>query len=1255
MAETKPSADFSAIFKEQEKLVKKWLEIAVAQEKATKSAEKVLTKFSETAKVFTEITKGLKEAAGGLDKVLQRQQKLATQTESTTAALKRQRVELSEQGRRDAKYAGDLVQRGFTQEQISSLKATPKEQVTYKDAIGRLREVLAIHNVGRERIQQIWNELAQGKTQAYTGSLRKVRDAFYDVKVAQEQLGLASRKQQAVLAQEAAAQKQAQLAAEAHTRALRAQEAAARAQVLANQRTIALTSRLMQGNVTQATMSRAQATPKEMLDYKNAFATVKKLIAQHNLAYSQIKTIWQNLGKGVVTAYVGPLNQIQTALMKVKTTQAALGATASAQFNKMANAQAAAFMKSHVANMTFAKGVQQTKQAVDELVVGWRFFVKLAAVQLAHQAISSLVRNIRDGIGTVVELGIRIGEVQTISQKLPLGVKEWIKGFRELSDTWGGKLLDQVAAGYETISDQITEGADTFRYLGEVNKFAVTAVSSTQEAAQLLNATINAFGLETSRANEIAASFFSTIDLGRVRAAEMAQTFGQIAVPAAQLGVSLNELQALIATTSRQGIKYNTTATYLRNMFLKLIKPSEEMAKWFKQIGVETAQAAIETFGFIPLLTMLSDRFGDDTAEIGKLMGRLRAMQGAMSTTGRNLKSVIKDFEEITKAVETYNEKSEFIMATPEKRLQVVGERLRNFFTVDVGKEAIDALATLGSSFNAVTAGAKALFDLILPALAAAVALTIKWATVSKLVTFGATGLLGVATAVYATLAFVKRLYEERAADIDRLTKENQKNWLNREVLAINTAYDARKKALEELYRPTLQYFAYYRSLLNSSIDDYEEPYTRFIESVGRLQEKIVDGVSEKLSIIKEEINRYEDIISTKQKDFNKEMQLTQRILERRLSGKDRFDKKEPETERKFYLMLGQLNILYAELKKAAQGATKERFESISGEIRKLVDTAIEYSDKFYEERGGKRELLRSGEAFIKYWEQIILTQQGVMKSVATGNLQEAKKVEQYLEDEKSRVKDLAKLVTETKWTELNKIEDQEKLKETFDKQKDALQKMEAFSVKYGVNFYREAQLALEKAKISELLMLKEQLFELERKEKMLRGAKEREEAEIEANRRIWTEFAVEGRKSVQDLATFMATKFQEAVLSSNPGTLFKNENWVRSFIPSSKNQGGQIPRYASGRSMGTDTVPAWLSPDEIVMNPQATRKFYSTLVAMNSSQRRFSSGGSVNNNYNIGDINLSGQLSNDVGTNLIRIGRGLQKQVRLGRLRFAS
>lgn len=92
------------------------------------------------------------------------------------------------------------------------------------------------------------------------------------------------------------------------------------------------------------------------------------------------------------------------------------------------------------------------------------------------------------------------------------------------------------------------------------------------------------------------------------------------------------------------------------------------------------------------------------------------------------------------------------------------------------------------------------------------------------------------------------------------------------------------------------------------------------------------------------------------------------------------------------------------------------------------------------------------------------------------------------------------------------------------------------------------------------------------------------------------------------------------------------------------------------GRPRGTDTIPAWLSPGEFVMNPQATRKFYSQLVSMNqmNTPRYYARGGYVTTN--IGDVHVHMQENTQPSASRAarQMGIELRREIRRGNINLS-
>jgi hypothetical protein len=99
--------------------------------------------------------------------------------------------------------------------------------------------------------------------------------------------------------------------------------------------------------------------------------------------------------------------------------------------------------------------------------------------------------------------------------------------------------------------------------------------------------------------------------------------------------------------------------------------------------------------------------------------------------------------------------------------------------------------------------------------------------------------------------------------------------------------------------------------------------------------------------------------------------------------------------------------------------------------------------------------------------------------------------------------------------------------------------------------------------------------------------------------------------------------------------------------------RGGFPGRYfASGGPVGTDTIPAWLSKGEFVVNANASQKFASQLVAMNAGSQPVyrSEGGSVTT---VGDINVTVNGGSTSKQTIREISDGLRREIRRGTIKL--
>ena len=90
-------------------------------------------------------------------------------------------------------------------------------------------------------------------------------------------------------------------------------------------------------------------------------------------------------------------------------------------------------------------------------------------------------------------------------------------------------------------------------------------------------------------------------------------------------------------------------------------------------------------------------------------------------------------------------------------------------------------------------------------------------------------------------------------------------------------------------------------------------------------------------------------------------------------------------------------------------------------------------------------------------------------------------------------------------------------------------------------------------------------------------------------------------------------------------------------------------PTFASGGSIGIDSIPAMLSPGEFVVNPSSSSRFFSQIQAINSgfAPKNFASGGATN----FGDINVSVNESRSPAQTAREIGTAIRRELNRGSL----
>ena len=218
------------------------------------------------------------------------------------------------------------------------------------------------------------------------------------------------------------------------------------------------------------------------------------------------------------------------------------------------------------------------------------------------------------------------------------------------------------------------------------------SVTETGDAVNLLAGALHAFNAPVDEAESYAAKFFKTIELGRVRGSELANSFGKVSTVAHQLGVSISELDASFATMTNKGLDAAQASTQISGAMTALLKPSLAGAEALQQLGFASGDEAVRALGFQGALKALIDTTDHSTSAIAKLVPRVRGLSFALAATGESAGFYQKTLKEIEQASEETLEREYHLQITTDAE-QVTHEiqRLRNYLTSDFGDALLDA------------------------------------------------------------------------------------------------------------------------------------------------------------------------------------------------------------------------------------------------------------------------------------------------------------------------------------------------------------------------------------------------------------------------------------------------------------------------------------------------------------------------------------------------------------------------------------
>ena len=248
-------------------------------------------------------------------------------------------------------------------------------------------------------------------------------------------------------------------------------------------------------------------------------------------------------------------------------------------------------------------------------------------------------------IADVKELDTNLRRLGTVG----VDVAKISPALSKLGDELGGvaSKAELAAASYQAASAGFNDTAGNINILRAATKAAVGGLADTQAVTEVLVKTLNSYGMSGNQAIQVTDSISKAVELGNQEWSDYTSQLGRVASIAALAGVSLDEVNAFIASATKNGATAEIAFTGLGATLNTLLQPTKESQEAAAKLGIQWNYGGLQAKGFTGLMAELAVAIDKDKEASVRLLGSQEAMRGAFAAASKNG----KDFKNILEQI----------------------------------------------------------------------------------------------------------------------------------------------------------------------------------------------------------------------------------------------------------------------------------------------------------------------------------------------------------------------------------------------------------------------------------------------------------------------------------------------------------------------------------------------------------------------------------------------------------------------------
>lgn len=203
------------------------------------------------------------------------------------------------------------------------------------------------------------------------------------------------------------------------------------------------------------------------------------------------------------------------------------------------------------------------------------------------------------------------------------------EGIRGLSRKFGESTATLSQGLYNVLSASVAP-EKAMEVLRVATESAIGGFTQTETAASAVVNILNSYGMSADRAGEVSDKLFATVKRGQLTFEQLASGIGKASATAAIAGMSLDELLATIATTTRAGISADEAMTAVVGAIQSFIKPAKDSQELAKKLGFELSSATLRAEGLAGVMEKINGLSAEQVAVLFPNIRGLKAIAAAM-------------------------------------------------------------------------------------------------------------------------------------------------------------------------------------------------------------------------------------------------------------------------------------------------------------------------------------------------------------------------------------------------------------------------------------------------------------------------------------------------------------------------------------------------------------------------------------------------------------------------------------------------